>query len=268
MLSKTLSLSLILSSVLVTACASSGTSKTGTGYNNSKVNSARPSLESKSIDKAMQQALMQAEASGNAAEIIGTLEQINARHPDDAVIATRFARALREDDQINKARKVLSPFANAEKPNIEALNEMAMTELGLGDYEGAKKYSMKATVIDPKNARGYLALGTAQDALKDHANAEQSFRQGLKYWKGDPSPILNNLALNLASQGHLEESLSLLERALEISPKRMELERNRRIIATLLETSGPRPPSPVVKPSIKIPADARPQAAAAKAAAQ
>ncbi len=257
MIHKILSFTVILSSLFVVACSSSG-SKAPTTTASAKQDSARPLLESESIDKAMKSALAQAEASGNTQEVIATLAQINSRNPNDAIIATRYARALREDDQINKAQRILQSFVNAEKPNVEALTEMAMTQLSLGDYDSAKTYAIKATVINPKNARGYLALGTAQDALKDHQNAEQSFRQGLKYWKGDPSPILNNLALNLASQGHLDQSLSLLERAIKISPRRMELERNRRIIATLIETSGSQVPPPYKKPEITIPEAAKP----------
>lgn len=256
---KTSSLTLLVSSLLLVSCASSGTTPTTSATStSSNINSARPALESKSIDKAMKKALAQAEAAQDKAQVIGILEQIHNRNPEDAIIATRYARALREDDQIQKAVQALRPFADTETPNVEAITEMAMAQLGTGDYEAAKLYGLKSTVIAPKNARGYLALGTAQDALKDHANAEQSFRQGLKYWKGDPSPILNNLALNLASQGHLEESLSLLERALKIAPRRMELERNRRIIATLVETSSPMAPAPYKKPDIIIPDTAKP----------
>jgi len=256
---KILPLLFIFGSLIVSACASSPPKapivKT-TG--NSAVNSARPTLESQSIDKAMRNALANAEASGNTQEIIATLAQIHSRNPQDAIIATRYARSLRENDQINKAQGVLRPFVNAQTPHVEAVTEMAMTQLSLGNYQSAKDYALQSTIIDSKNARGYLALGTAQDALNDHENAEISFRQGLKNWKGDPSPILNNLALNLASQGHLEESLSLLERAVKISPKRMELERNRRIIATLLETSGTPAPAPYRKPDIIIPETAKP----------
>ena len=206
----------------------------------------------------MQSALANAEANGNKQEVIATLEQIHQANPDDAIIATRLARELREADQIGKAERVLRSFVDSETPNVQAVTEMSMTQIALGNYDSAKRYALNSTVIDPKNARGYLALGTAQDALKDHGNAEQSFRQGLKYWQGDPSPILNNLALNLASQGHLNESLSLLERAVKISPERMELERNRRIIATLVETSTPMAPAPSTKPEITIPDSARP----------
>ncbi len=249
-----------VSVIALSACASGGGyDGANAGKTGSKVGSARPNLESKSIDKAMKTALANAEASGDTQQVLATLEQILKRNPDDAILATRYARELRENEQTSKAVSVLTPYTDVEKPNVEAITEMAMAQIALGDYDAAKKYALKSTIIDPKNARGFLALGTAQDALKDHQNAEQSFRQGLKFWKGDPSPILNNLALNLASQGHLKESLSLLERAVKISPKRMELERNRRIIATLLETTDPLAPSPVKKPEIKIPETAKPE---------
>ena len=46
---------------------------------------------------------------------------------------------------------------------------------------------------------------------------------------------MNNLALNLATQGFVDEAIEILERAQKISPDRIELERNLRIIRTLNE---------------------------------
>ena len=214
--------------------------------------------ESQSIDRAIQTALTNAEAAGNKNQVLSILGQLQSRTPDDPALSVRYARALREHNQGSKAKKILTPFINGGTANVGALTEMAMIELGTSNYAAAKNFAMQATEIDPQNARSYLALGTAQDALQEHDSAEQSFRQGLEHWQGDPSPILNNLALNLASQGYLDESLSLLERALKISPNRLELERNRRIIATLLETANPLAPSPTKKPDIVIPNTANP----------
>ena len=230
-------------------------------------NSMQPHLKSSSIDKAMEKALAQAEASGNNQEILAMLAQIHGRNPNDAIVATRYARALRSDDQINMAINTLSPYVRGENKNIEVITEMAMAQIAIGDFDAAEDYANTAIEMSPKNARAYLALGTAQDAQSRHQDAEISFRAGLKNWKGDPTPILNNLALNLASQGHLNESLSLLEKALKISPKRMDLERNRRIIATLVETSGTPAPAPSSKPAeakktmtpVDVPESAKPK---------
>jgi Flp pilus assembly protein TadD len=127
---------------------------------------------------------------------------------------------------------------------------MAMVHLGLGQYADAQSAAQKAIDLDPEQARAFLALGTAQDALGDHASAEKSFRQGLNIWKGDPAPILNNLALNLASQGNIDEALAVLDRARKLSPGRMEIERNYRIISTLNEDKigKPKPASAVSAP--------------------
>lgn len=247
-LPKFLILTLSVSTLALSACAG------GSGKNESSkpASSAKPTLQTASIDRAMERALADAEANGNAQEILATLQQVHQRHPNDAIVATRYGRALREDDQINASVRTLKPFTSGDNKNVEAVTEMAMAQLALGDFKAAEKYATDATSADPKNARAYLALGTALDAQSNHQDAEIAFRDGLKHWKGDPTPILNNLALNLASQGHLSESLSLLEKALKISPRRMDLERNRRIIATLVETSNPRAPTPSAKPNERV----------------
>lgn len=239
----------VLGLMLLSACSASNTQKPTTSMN--------ANLETEAIDRAIEKALQKAEKDGNTQETLLILEQVFNRNPDDPIVATRYAKALREDSQINAAIRTLAPFANQPDGDIEAITEMAMAQLAVGDHQAAEQYASKAILMNKKNARAYLALGTALDAMKQHEAAEEAFRNGLKYWKGDASPIMNNLALNLATQGHLQEALTLLEKALEESPRRLELERNRRIIATLLETTGgtsapkpdkkPEPPQEIIE---------------------
>jgi Flp pilus assembly protein TadD len=247
---KSLAVFLVTSTLLLSACAG-GTTTTA----QQPASTMNPNLQTSAIDRAMEKALAQAEASGNSQEILAILGQVHRRSPEDAIVATRYGRALREDDQIKAAIRTLEPFTDGKKVNVEATTEMAMAQLAMGDFQAAEDYATRATQMDPKNARAYLALGTAQDAQGRHQDAEVAFREGVRHWQGDPSPILNNLALNLASQGHLEEALSLLKKAQKAAPNRIELERNRRIIATLLETTGPRPPAPTKKPDGSEPAN-------------
>lgn len=238
--------SFTLAALALSAC---GGGAVKPAMNTSNTSTMNPSLQSASITKSMEREIAAATANGNEQEVLAILAQAHGENPDDAIVATRYGRALREDDQINAAIRTLAPHTNGANKNIEATTEMAMAQIAVGDFGAAENFASNAIEMNEKNARAYLAMGTAQDALGRHQDAEISFRQGLKHWKGDPTPILNNLALNLASQGHLEESLSLLEKALSISPNRMDLERNRRIIATLVETSGPRAPAPIPKPN-------------------
>ena len=240
------------------ACASSSNDQTVTTSVATESNvvattsTGEPIQHTPSIDRAMERALAEAEASGNKKEILSTLRQVHARNPEDMIVATRYARALREDNRAKEAIPVLMPFTSGDVVFEEALTEMAMAHLSLGNFQSAENYAHKVLEMNEFNGRAYLALGTAQDAQNKHQAAETSFRKGLEYWEGDSAPIMNNLALNLASQGHLEEALSILEKALEKSPQRLDLERNRRIISTLLETTGTPPPAPAPKPQATI----------------
>ena len=210
------------------------------------------------INSAIEKALHEAEARGSKQESLLLMEQIYKRNASDPAVAVRFARALREDEQLNKARLVLASHTKGKKADPDALTEMAMVYLGLGDNKAAENTARASITLNPDQGRAFLALGTALDAQGHHEQAEVAFRRGLDHWKGDPAPILNNLALNLASQGNLKEAISILEKARSLSPRRMEIERNYRIISTLYETSSgqldrrsfARPPKPSHKPRV------------------
>lgn len=238
--------SLFVSALALSACGTTGSTSTAANT------SGKPAS---SVDAAIDRALNQAEAHGDRQQGLILLEQIYQRDTSNPVVATRFARALREDEQLNKARLVLTPHVSGDEADGEAITEMSMVHLGLGQYKEAEKYAREAVLRNDKNGRAYLALGTALDAQNYHEQAEVAFRRGLDNWKGDPAPILNNLALNLASQGHLEESLGVLDKARKLSPRRTEIERNYRIISTLQETAVPA--EPAGGPPKNVPAPAK-----------
>jgi Flp pilus assembly protein TadD len=212
-------------SVSIIALAGCGT----TGSNVSNVS------ESNRVNSILERAAREARASGNKAETVVLLENIYQRNPDDAAVATSFGQALREDEQLNRARQVLYPFTEGKNAYPDAVVELAMVQLSLGQYKEAELTSRRAVEMDQNSGRAYLALGTALDAQNYHEQAEVAFRRGIDKWKGDPAPIMNNLALNLASQNKLDQAIDMLKKAKEISPGRVELERNMRIISTLKE---------------------------------
>lgn len=191
--------------------------------------------EANRVDAILERAARDARASGNKTESLALLEQIYNRNQDDPAIATSFGQSLREDEQLNRARQVLFPFTEGKKAYPDAVIELAMVQLALGQYKEAELTSRRAVELDPKQGRPYLALGTALDAQNYHEQAEIAFRKGIDQWKGDPAPIMNNLALNLAAQNKLDQAIDMLRKAQEISPGRMEIERNMRIITTLKE---------------------------------
>ncbi len=254
---------IFLAAVSLSILATAACSTTTTGTNRTdKSGAAR-------VDSILERAAREAKASGNKAEALIILERLNAKHPDDASIATAFGQSLREDEQLNRARQVLTPFTQGKDAYPDAITELSMVQLALGQYKEAELTARRAVDKDPKSGRAYLALGTALDAQNQHEEAEAAFRKGIDKWEGDPAPIMNNLALNLASQNKLDQAIDMLKRAKEISPGRVEIERNIRIISTLQEgaddfitkqqaakpaAATPKKAVPAVKPPAAAPA--------------
>lgn len=198
--------SLSVSILALGACASSS------GENVSNTADARR------LDSILERAAREAKASGNKAETVVLLEKIYQRNQDDPAVATGFGQALREDEQLNRARQVLYPFTEGKNAYPDAVTELAMVQLALGQYKEAELTSRRAVELAPDQGRPYLALGTALDAQNYHEQAEVAFRKGIDQWKGDPAPIMNNLALNLASQNKLDQAIDMLQKAKAISP--------------------------------------------------
>lgn len=191
-------------------------------------------------------------------ESLSALEAAYKRNSDDPALAVRYARALRAEGQINKAVIILSPFARKENALSDVSSEFAAVHLEMGDYETAEKFARAAIVEDPSNYGAFQSLGIALDARGYHKQAEVAFRKGLDVWKGDPTSIMNNLALNLVNQGMLDEASEILQRAAAENPGKPEIERNLRIVLALKQSTPPSvaaaaaaSPKPAPKPESK-----------------
>ena len=204
------------------------------------------------IDNALERAAYSAATQGDRKQSLSYLERMYKRNSTDPIIATNYAAALREADYIDRASVVLAPFADDSGSSSAIKTEYAAIQLALGNYETAERYAQKAILQDEENAKAYQYLGISLDAQNMHEQAERAFRKGLDHWKGDPTSIMNNLALNLATQEHLEEAIEILYKAQAISPDRIEIERNLRIVTALYESQGGRAPKPQDKPAVPV----------------
>ena len=139
--------------------------------------------------------------------------------------------------------KQVATFANT---------ELAAVRLSQADFSGAESSARKAIKADANNYRAWRNLGNALDAQEKYKEGEEAFRKALDLWQDDDKvPVMNNLALNLAAQGYTDQALSLLYDAQKLDPKRVEIERNIRIIRTLNEPpeyKGTKKPVPANKP--------------------
>lgn len=224
--------------IALSACQTTGSS----GLNpNADDNDAR-------INSALQRAAASADRSGNSGKSLRALEAIYKRNSDKESAALNYAAALRKNDYINRAAVVVEPFADAPNASSAAKSEYAAIALAQGQNEKAEKYAQKAVLENENNAEAYHYLGIALDAQGHHEEAERAFRKGLELWDGDPATIMNNLALNLAAQGFLDESATILQKARTIAPERREIERNLRIVTALQQSNGIPTPKPKKKP--------------------
>ena len=225
--------------VALTACQTSGS----TAYS--------PEDRSARIDNAMQRAAISANRSGNAGKSLKVLERIYKRKSDDEQAAIDYAAALRKNDYVKRASIVLEPFATDKNASAAAKSEFSAIMLAKGEYKLAERYAQQAVLIDEEDASAYHFLGVALDAQNMYEEAERAYRKALELWDGDPTSIMNNLALNLASQGHLDESAEILQKARDVSPNRKEIERNLRIVTALQQSNGIPVPKPPKKPEQK-----------------
>lgn len=226
--------------VLLAACQT-----TGQGVGNT---STPPASNATGIDAAIERATLNAAKKSGKTGSLSYLEKTYKRKSDNPKIATDYARALRENDYLSRAELVLAPFANSDESPADAKSEYAAIQLAQGNYTVAERYAQKAILQDNEHYEGYHHLGIALDAQGSHKEAERAFRKGLDHWQGDPTTIMNNLALNLASQNYLEEAVEILRKAQSVSPERREIERNLRIVTALQQSTGIRAPKPSPKP--------------------
>jgi Flp pilus assembly protein TadD len=204
------------------------------------------------INAALQRAADQADSQGSSTGSLVLMERLYKRDPKNPDNAMKFARALRNNGDLQKSALVLQPFADAKDATTETLVEFSTLQLSQSRYPQAESYARKAVDKDADAYRAYQVLGIALDAQNKYKDAEAAFRKGLDLWKGDPIPVMNNLALNLTNQERLPEALEIMERAKAAAPDRPEVERNLRIIRTLNESADGRPaPLPGEKPTPK-----------------
>jgi Flp pilus assembly protein TadD len=220
---------LLLTAILALGgCQTTGTDRAADSYSS-------PSSQEQRLDAAIEKAAIQASMSGSSSARLLALEKQYKRNSDGPAYALAYAQGLRQAGYLNRASVILAPFADKDEALIGVKTEMSMIALGLGDYDTAERYAQEAIIQDPGDHYAYQNLGIALDAKEMHPEAERAFRKGLEYWEGDPTTIMNNLALNLATQGYIDDAVEVLEKAKKISPDRIEIERNLRIIRTLNE---------------------------------
>jgi Flp pilus assembly protein TadD len=174
-------------------------------------------------------------ARGQTREALVKYAELHDAHKNDPLIAVNYAQLLRKTGDPAQAKKVLAPFmSDSASPMVR--NEYAAALIATGDFAEAEK-TLNAVLEDSKDAAYHNdardLMGISLDARGQHREAEQMFRLALDGWKGNPSSVMNNLGLCLASEGMFDESLDTLRRALILAPDKEEIAKNIQIVTDL-----------------------------------
>lgn len=155
---------------------------------------------------------------GQVDDARATLERVQARHSSTLTLVRLEARMLGDQGDVDEGVRVLQRVLsrNTDEPTAHIALASHYTEYGrLGD---AVDVLEAATATFPDNVPILFQLGAVFERSDRYLDAEQAFRHVLAR-DSEHAAALNYLGYMLADRGErLEESVDLLERAIEIDP--------------------------------------------------
>lgn len=187
-------------------------------------------LREHSIDRALQQAAYTAGAQGAIDQSLALYERLYKRNPTDEAVAEQYTAALISAGYLEQAAFVLKNFAIQESANKFQKLEYAKLLLKIGQFKEAEGFLRGMVTSDNANLQALHLLGVALDAQGFHEQAEKALRRALASWQGDPTPILNNLALNLMAQGFLDEATVIMAQAKSLEPENETVQNNAKVL--------------------------------------
>lgn len=181
---------------------------------------------------------------GDAREVAHYLSLLSKRRALTNEETVQYAEALRKSGRATEAAALLKPLAAAPNASGKVMTEYAASLLENAELTAASE-AVNAIIARPDlsahHAQAGNMLGIIKDASGDYTGAEQAYRSALLTWRGDKSPVLNNLGLNLANQGLYDKSLDTLKQALATATNKDEVARNIDMVQRLRAAATPAP---------------------------
>ena len=200
------------------------------------------------IEQAMERAIRNDMNVSSNGEQLSYYKKLYSLNPSDANISMRYATALRKAGMVQESIYILLPFEMKPVSKTKKfLNEMAASRLALGEIEKASILLKNILKKDKYNTRANHLMGIVQDSYGNHEKAILYYQEALKRLDVNPAPLLNNIALNQAHRGDMEQAIATLYQAATISPDRMEIRENLAILQSIegqnrkMNTSLPHP---------------------------
>jgi len=124
-------------------------------------------------------------------------------------ISVEYGDVLLESGSPDDAIDIYGQIDGKSPARLSALLGLTRAYISLGEADNALDMADKAQLLAPQDARVLVDRGVALDALKRHAEAQQSYRAVLV---AAPRHISarNDLALSLALTGQFDEALAII----------------------------------------------------------
>jgi tetratricopeptide (TPR) repeat protein len=152
--------------------------------------------------------------------------------PPDLVQRVRFAAQALQQGQLDAAERALA----GAPLHAEVLRLRATLQIMRGHAAEAISLLMQAGTLRPDDAAIHSALGSAYEAVRDHARAESSLRRACEL-EPERAEYWFNLGRFLYANGRIEAALPPLQRALELAPSHPHA---RSMLASVLSLDGRR----------------------------
>jgi len=158
-------------------------------------------------------------------EAVESYEQAFKGDPDlEGAFAEEYAAALTglsvavKDEDPERAKALLLRAIDASPDSLQAHARLGALLVGMGDMDGAARAYEKAIELDPASPDAFFNLGYVYARTKAYEKAEAMYARAVELEPGYLDEALSNLAVVQYLLGKQQESVTNLERALELNP--------------------------------------------------
>ena len=166
----------------------------------------------KGVSDALAQAATAAEQQGNFRVAAQNYEQMLEKKPGDKDLMLSLADSLRRDGQSARAVTVYDALLAADPKNIAAKEGKGLALIASGDFDSPAALFDEVMAADPTRWKTLNALGILFTTRNMQPEAQQYFKEALKYHASSPS-IMNNLGLSQALERNFDGAIGTLSQA-------------------------------------------------------
>lgn len=193
--------------------------------------------EKASVEPALRQAAMLAERNASYGEAAQHYAALHSKYPQDKQITMALARNLRFAGNPQQAIAVLNSASTAQSPDALTLLELGKDYLAADQLNLAKPTLERARAAAPLNWEILSSLGVVYDYDGEYELAQQQYDAALFLDPENPT-VLNNKALSLAQQGHLDEAVKTMQIATDQPSASAQARQNLALLMALKGDAG------------------------------